>query len=162
MPFLERLRTLGRWAVAAGMAVAGTNEAVSPETLVEIAQAFSPRYERHDGTLVSGALVSMDVSGLERLMAPRGAAGETATVWRTIGQELQRMAHEKRVRVHVAVAGTRVAALVLAHARPGLTVVPPGDEAQALAAVPLDRLDRNGALSEPESASVSMDRTAPS
>ncbi len=109
--------------------------------LVEIAQAFSPRYERHDDTLVS-----VDVSGLERLMCPslpsgsqEGHEDEDAT-WRTIGQELVRMAAGKGVRVHVAMAGTRVAALVLAHARPGLTVVAPGAEAAALSPVSLDVL----------------------
>jgi len=44
----------------------------------------------------------------------------------------------------VAIASTQVAALVLAHARPGVTVVPSGAEAAALAAVPLDVLARLG------------------
>lgn len=104
--------------------------------LIEIAQAFSPRYERHDDTLVS-----MDVSGLERLMCPSlPRDGDDDAAWRTIGQELVRMAAGKGVRVHVAVAGTRVAALVLAQARPGLTVVAPGTEAAALSPVSLDVL----------------------
>jgi protein ImuB len=70
----------------------------------------------------------------------KDAAHEDTETWRTIGQELMRTAGEKQLRVHVAIAGTRVAALVLARARPGLTVVPPGREAAALAAVPLDVL----------------------
>ena len=86
--------------------------------LVAIAQEFSPRYERHHDDLVS-----IDVSGLERLL---GTA-------RTIGEELRREASARGARVHVAVAATRMAALVLAHARPGLTVVDPGEEAAALA-----------------------------
>jgi protein ImuB len=83
-----------------------------------MAEAFSPRYERHgDG------LVSIDVSGLDRLLGPP----------RIIGQELRRAAADRGIHVHVAVAATRMAALVLAVARPGVTVVTPGGEAAALA-----------------------------
>lgn len=121
-------------------------------TLLEIAQAFSPRYESapcdRDGAAEQEPRVHtvvVDVSGLERLMGPRAAPEnpenpenpEPTETWRTIGQELMRAAGEKQLRVHVAIAGTRVAALVLARARPGLTVVPPGREAAALAPVPL-------------------------
>jgi protein ImuB len=48
------------------------------------------------------------------------------------------------VRVHVAVAGTRMAAMLLAIARPGLTIVPPGGEAEALAPLPLGILEQAG------------------
>src|SRR5688572_6998675 len=87
-------------------------------SLVAIAQEFSPRYERHRDDLVS-----IDVSGLERLLGTP----------HTIGEELRREASARGARVHVAVAATRVAALVLARARPGLTVVDPGEERAALA-----------------------------
>ena len=93
-----------------------------------IAQEFSPRYERHRDDLVS-----IDVSGLERLLGTP----------RTIGEELRREASARGTRVHVAVAATRMAALVLAHARPGLTVVDPGDEAAALASVPIEILEKS-------------------
>jgi len=95
--------------------------------LVAIAEQFSPRYERHRGDLVS-----IDVSGLERLLGPAG----------TIGAELRREAAARGIRAHVAVAGTRMAALVLALARPGLTVVPRGTEAEALAPLPIALLER--------------------
>ena len=96
-------------------------------TLAIIAQEFSPRYEQHhDG------LVSIDVSGLERLLGPP----------QTIGAELVREALARGVRVHVAIAATRTTALVLALARPGLTVVEPGDEATALAPVPVAILEK--------------------
>lgn len=150
--------------------------------LLEIAQAFSPRYEHApcecDG---SGAdreprfhTVVVDVSGLERLMRPRavrsplvgaaeariahGDGPEDAEAWRTIGQELMRAAGKKQLRVHVAIAGTRVAALVLARARPGLTVVPPGREAAALASVPLDVLAHVADVVLPSRRSPSTDR----
>ena len=56
---------------------------------------------------------------------------------RMIGEELRRAAVSRGVRVHVAVAATRMAALVLAHARPGVTIAAPGDQAAALAAIPI-------------------------
>jgi hypothetical protein len=139
---------------------------------VAIAQEFSPRYERHRDDLVS-----IDVSGLERLMHPRagdvmpgareaealasgsleplrsayarsnsGGGGVPAAsrksetprgIWKTIGEELRREAADRGLRVHVALASTRMAALVLACARPGLIVVDPGDEPAALAPLPI-------------------------
>lgn len=134
-----------RLGAAAGGARDGSlaDPADGPSALLDIAQAFSPRYERH-----RDAVVSMDVAGLERLMRSRAdragrpapESSDPARAWRTIGQELMRAAGEKQVTVQVAVAGTRVAALALAHACPGLTVVPPGQEAAALAPVPLEVL----------------------
>jgi protein ImuB len=76
--------------------------------------------------------VSIDVSGLERLLGPA----------RVIGEELRREAASRGVRVHVAVAGSRMAALVLAHARPGITIVEPGGEADALAPLAIGILER--------------------
>ena len=104
---------------------AGDGRAVHP--LLAIAQEFSPRYEcpRDD-------LVSIDVSGLERLLGPA----------QIIGGELRREAAARGVRAHVAVAGTRTAALVLAIARPGLTVIAPGDEAAALAPIHIGILEK--------------------
>jgi protein ImuB len=93
--------------------------------LVPIAQEFSPRYES------SGDVVSIDVRGLERLLGHP----------RTIGEELRREAARRGVRVHVALAGTRTAALMLALSRPGLTVVDPGEEAEALAPLPIGILE---------------------
>ena len=98
----------------------GDAAAVGTATLIGIAQEFSPRYERHRDDLVS-----VDVSGLSRLLGPA----------RTIGEEMRREAAARGVRAHVAVAGTRMAALLLAIARPGLTIVAPGDEANALASL---------------------------
>ncbi len=96
-------------------------------TLARLAADFSPRFELHRNDLVA-----IDVSGLERLLGPA----------RAIGEELRRTAAERGVRVHVAVAGTRIAALVLAQARPGLTIVEPGEEAAALAPIPIGILEK--------------------
>jgi protein ImuB len=46
--------------------------------------------------------------------------------------------------VHVAVAATSTAAILLAQARAGLTVIPPGEEAKALAPLPLSALSQTG------------------
>jgi protein ImuB len=100
---------------------------VASSTVAEIAEQFSPRFERHRDDLVS-----VDVSGLEQLVGPP----------RTLGEELRREAAARGVRAHVAVAGTRMAAMVLALARPGLTVVARGDEAGALAPIRLDILEQ--------------------
>src|SRR5437899_2638670 len=96
-------------------------------TLVAIAQESSPRYERHRDDLVT-----IDVSGLTRLLGPA----------RTIGEEMRREAAARGVRAHVAVAGTQTAAALIALARPGLTVVANGEEASALASLPLALLEK--------------------
>ena len=148
--------------------------------LARIAQEFSPRYECHRDDLVS-----IDVSGLERLFLRRSvldtreddgpsASGVTAlsrceaqtrrataagvgsppqqekvgpraskkSPPRVIGEELRREAASRGVRVHVAVAATRMAALVLAHARPGVTIVEPGGEAEELAPLAIGILEK--------------------
>ncbi len=90
--------------------------------LLDLAQAFSPRYERH-----GEACVVLDASGLGRILGDARAIGEA-------------IRHDARVRgiaVQVAVAGTCTAARLVAAARPGLTVVPPGGEAAALASLPI-------------------------
>src|SRR5436309_15157375 len=61
---------------------------------------------------------------------------------RAIGEELRREAAARGLRVHVALAGTRMAALVLVHAHPGLTLVEPGEEAEALAPLPIGILEK--------------------
>ena len=117
------------------------NSAVS--SLVAIAQAFSPRYERHRDDLVS-----VDISGLTRLLGSAQA----------IGEELRRDAAARGVRAHVAVAHTRMAALLIVHARPGLTVIAPGEEAAALAPLPLallEKIDESGTKSDDEAARTS-------
>jgi hypothetical protein len=110
--------------------------AAAPSSLDEIAEQFSPRYERHRDDLVT-----IDVSGLERLLGPA----------RTIGEELRRETAARGVRVHVGVARTRMAAMVVALARPGLTVIPRGREAEALAPMPLALLQTVDGTTDPQS-----------
>jgi len=109
---------------ARGENICSAGSTVSPVSiLAAIAEQFSPRYELHGRDLVS-----IDVTGLERLLGPA----------QTIGGELRREAAARGVRAHVAVAGTRTAAVVLALAQPGLTVVARGEEADALAPLAIE------------------------
>jgi protein ImuB len=96
-------------------------------SLAAIAREFSPRYEQPRDDLVS-----IDVSGLARLLGPP----------RAIGRELAREALARGERVHVAIAATRTTALVMTLSRPGLTVVDPGGEAAALAPIPVGVLEK--------------------
>lgn len=103
-------------------------DAGSPERdpLREVAAAFSPRVE-----VMSDRLVVCDVSGLGRLL---GDAGE-------IGRGLRRAAADRGLAAHVVIAGTRVAAVLMAHARAGLTIIPPGEESACLAPLSLRVLE---------------------
>ena len=95
--------------------------------LVEVAQDFSPRYQTHRDDLIV-----IDVSGLDRLFGDP----------RRIGEELRQSSTARGLRVQIAIAATRTAAMVLAVARPGLTVIGRGDEGAALAPVSLGVLEK--------------------
>ena len=101
-------------------------EGSSTEVLREVAHEFSPRIEVN-----SPREVTIDLSGLTRLFGDARAMGEA----------LGRTAAARGLRVRLAVAGTRTAARLLAHAaREPLTIVNPGDEAAVLAGLPLHLL----------------------
>jgi protein ImuB len=87
-----------------------------------LAREFSPRVQVH-----RNALVSLDIGGLGRLL---GTPGE-------IGDALRRAAADRGLHPHIAIAPTRTAALLLALARAGVTVVPPGGERTAVAPLSL-------------------------
>jgi protein ImuB len=97
----------------------------SPEALIDLAREFSPRIE-----VYGPREITLDLSGLTRLFGDA----------RTIAAELQRTAMERRLRVRIAIAGTRTAARLLARADARRTVIEPGTEADALALVPLSLL----------------------
>ena len=100
-------------------------EGSAPESLLEIAREFSPRIEQ-----CGPREITLDLSGLTHLFGDA----------RTIGAQLRRTAADRKLRVRVAIAGTRTAARLLVHHRAGLTVVEPGTEADALAPLPLTLL----------------------
>ena len=98
----------------------------SEEALFDLAKEFTPRVEA-----ASPTPVLMDLSGLGRLWPDPVA----------LAKAIQEGARARGLEPNVALAGTRTAALVLARGRPGLTVIPPGGEAAALAPLPLGLLD---------------------
>lgn len=101
------------------------------EAIFAIAKDFSPRIQRY-----GGSSIVLDVSGLGRLLGDAPA----------IAAELQREARERSKGIHVTIAPTQVAALLLAYAQPpvksGPVVVAAGRAAiaSALAPLPLDTL----------------------
>ncbi|HEY7791530.1 MAG TPA: hypothetical protein VIC33_13510, partial [Vicinamibacterales bacterium] len=97
-------------------------ESRTRETLLALAQMFVPRFE-----IPRDDVVLLDVRGLGRIL------GEP----RQIGAELRKAAADRGLPVHVAIAATRTAAWLLAHARAGLTCIDPGGEAAALAPLPV-------------------------
>jgi protein ImuB len=98
----------------------------SPETLLEVARGFTPRVEAQGKTPVL-----LDLHGLGRVWPSPQALGEA----------LVAAARRRALLASVALAATRTAALVLSRGCFGLTIVPPGQEARALAPLPLALLD---------------------
>ncbi len=92
-----------------------------------VAREFSPRVEVH-----KPGLVTLDIAGLGRLLG----------VPEEIGRELQETCGRRSLPASVAIAATRSAAMLLAVGKPGLTVVPAGEERRRLAPMPLACLGR--------------------
>jgi impB/mucB/samB family protein len=103
-----------------------TAEDSPPGVLQEVARAFSPRIE-----VWSQSEIVLDLSGLERLFGDA----------RTIAEELRHTAADRGLRVRVAMTGTRTAARLLVRYRAGLTIVEPGNEAAAVAPLPITLLN---------------------
>ena len=93
-----------------------------PDVLLGVARDFSPRIETY-----GSREVILDLGGLTRLFGDA----------KTIAGELRRTAADRGLRVRIAIAGTRMAARLLAHGRAGISIVEPGDEAAALADLPI-------------------------
>ncbi len=95
------------------------------DALVELAREFTPRVEAR-----TPSPVLLDLHGLGRL-------------WPTpdeLGRALVAAASARSLETQVALAFSRTVALVLARSCPGLTIVPAGAEAAALAPLPLEKL----------------------
>jgi protein ImuB len=95
------------------------------DALVELAREFTPRVEAK-----APSPVLLDLHGLGRLWPTPGE----------LGRALVAAATARALEAQVVLAFSRVVALVLARSCPGLTIVPAGAEAAALAPLPLDRL----------------------
>ncbi len=123
--------------------------APAPVALDAIARACSPRVEPH-----GDRAVIFDAAGLARAVgAPPAIAAAVLQLAVTHGLEAAR----------VALAGTPVAAWLLAQARPGVTVVHAGEDASALAPLPLEclaTLHAPGARLLPEPDDDAPDRLA--
>jgi protein ImuB len=96
-----------------------------PDSLVELAREFTPRVEAK-----TPSPVLLDLHGLGRLWPTPGE----------LGRALVAAATSRALEAQVALAFSRLVALVLARCRPGLTIVPAGAEAAALAPLPLETL----------------------
>ena len=114
------------------------NNQDSTNALVYLAREHSPKVEMH-----GHALVVLDVSGLGQLWGTP----------REVGQRLRGVAAERNLGVRVAVAKTKMAALLATQGRCGLTVIPPGGEAEALSSLPLTVLKQ---LSQAQASGPSM------
>jgi protein ImuB len=109
-------------------------EGGSPEVLLEVAREFSPRVD-----VMQPREIVLDLSGVERLFGDA----------RTIAEELRRTAAERGQQIRVAMAGTRTAARLMVRHRAGLSIIPLGEEAAALAALPLALLGELFVNSQP-------------
>ena len=93
--------------------------------VMDVAREFSPRI-----AVNPGGDVVMDLAGLGRLLGDR----------HTIAAEVRRTAADRGLRVRVAMTDGRTAARLLVHQRPGLTVLDPTGDADALAPLPVEAL----------------------
>lgn len=100
-------------------------EAAAHAALLDCAQAFSPRVE---DTAADTAI--LDLAGLAQLFGPPAK----------MAQELARRAAEMGLEARAGVAANPDAALCAAHGFAGVTVLPPGKEAERLGPLPIDVL----------------------
>ena len=117
--------------------------AVPTPALVDIARAFTPRFEQ------IGSVVLLDASGLSRLFGTAQELGEhlrdaisKQSPGDSVGGVPVARALRDGVPGRVAIASTQTAAILLALGTPGLTVVMPGKEAIALAPLSINVLDQ--------------------
>ena len=97
----------------------------TPDALIDLAREFTPRVEA-----VGSTPVLLDLQGLGRAWpSPRA-----------LGEALLEAARLRCPEPRVALAGSRVAALLVSQGREGLTVLAPGEEIAALAPLPLSLL----------------------
>lgn len=102
-------------------------EAGAQDALLDVAQSFSPRVEN-----AGPGLVVLDIEGLSRVF---GDAEEA------IARGLKERAEALGLRARVAIASTRVAAMLAVQVSAGSLVVPPGEEWWLLASLPIGALD---------------------
>jgi len=100
-------------------------EAAAHAALLDCAQAFSPRVEA-----TAADTVVLDVAGLDRLFGPPAK----------LAQDFEQRARELGLQANVAVAANPDAAILAARGFAGVTVIPPGKQAERLGSLPVDVL----------------------
>ncbi|HVP51116.1 MAG TPA: DNA polymerase Y family protein [Terriglobales bacterium] len=100
-------------------------EAAAHAVLLDCAQAFSPRVED-----TAADTVVLGIAGLERLFGPPAR----------LAQDLARRALELGLAANIAVAANPDAAVLAARGFTGVTVIPPGKQAERLGSLPVDVL----------------------
>jgi len=100
-------------------------EDAAQAALMNCATAFSPKIE----SACPGAVI-LDLTGTEKLLGPPESAAK----------KLSAAAGERGLHVRIAVASNPDAAMHAARGFPGITVIPPGNEAQRLAGLRVDQL----------------------
>ena len=101
-------------------------EAAAHAALLDCAQAFSPRVED-----TAADTVVLDIAGLERLFGPPAK----------LARSLAERASELGLEANVAIAGNPDAAIQAARGFTGVTVIPPGKQAERLGGLPVDVLE---------------------
>ena len=135
-----------------GCLVRDSASPAAPGAVERIARTCSPR------VLSCGdASAIFDASGLTRVIGPPAE----------IAAQLTHLAAGQGVSLRIALASTRTSAWLLAHARSGVTIVSPGEDATALASLPLTTLshlsDQPGFGSHTRAATsdVTLERISP-
>jgi protein ImuB len=100
-------------------------ETSAHDALLDCAQAFSPRVED-----TAADTVVLDIAGLERLFGPPAK----------LAQDLARRASELGLEANVAVAANPDAAIHAARGFAGITIIPPGKQAECLGELTVDVL----------------------
>jgi len=100
-------------------------QAAAHAALLDCAQAFSPRVEA-----TAADTVVLDVAGLDRLFGPPDKLAQT----------LRQRARELGLEANVAVAANPDAAIFAARGFAGITVIPPGKQAERLGSLPINVL----------------------
>jgi protein ImuB len=120
-------------------------EAAAQASLLEVVESFSPRVEdAHEG------IAYLDLSGLERHYQSPNIKTSSATNAAAPEEHLGRMLIAAGDRVslplRVGIASTKLAARVASELPDSPTVIPEGEEAAALAPLPLTRLSHEGEI----------------
>jgi len=115
-------------------------EAAARAVMLECATNFSPRIEEesHHSSLATACACVLDIAGTERLFGPP----------ETVAARLRSALAEAGFRVSIAVSANFHAARLRAAATRGITVIPAGEEANALARLPVSALDPTEELAE--------------